>query len=106
MGLLRFRDSAKTGATQLAVDEIAHSTQRLATRSEQQLHYFVASIEGHMIWFFSISPKEATGSANLYSMIETAKANGLSLTSICQEYLLKLHSQQALNRPRRCCCGI
>ncbi|MDO8344752.1 MAG: transposase domain-containing protein, partial [Cellvibrio sp.] len=35
------------------------------------------SIEGHIIWLFSASQQGATSSANLYSLIETAKANGL-----------------------------
>jgi len=32
---------------------------------------------GRKNWLFSASPKGATASANLYSLIETAKANGL-----------------------------
>lgn len=32
---------------------------------------------GRKNWIFSASPKGATASANLYSVIETAKANGL-----------------------------
>lgn len=32
---------------------------------------------GRKNWIFSTSPKGATASANLYSVIETAKANGL-----------------------------
>lgn len=32
---------------------------------------------GRKNWFFSASPKGATASANLYSLIETDKANGL-----------------------------
>ena len=37
----------------------------------------VMSQKGHTIWLFSTSVKGVQASANLYSLIETAKANGL-----------------------------
>lgn len=36
----------------------------------------VGTGNGHIIWLFSDTPKGATASAQLYSLVETAKANG------------------------------
>ena len=39
--------------------------------------YVGCATKGHTIWLFSDSVKGVNASANLYSLIETAKANGL-----------------------------
>jgi len=39
--------------------------------------YVGCATKGHTIWLFSASVKGVKASANLYSLIETAKANGL-----------------------------
>ena len=39
--------------------------------------YVGCATKGHTIWVFSASVKGVRASANLYSLIETAKANGL-----------------------------
>jgi len=39
--------------------------------------YVGCATKGHTIWLFSASVKGVKASANLYSLIETAKANGM-----------------------------
>ena len=40
-------------------------------------HKYAANQGGHTIWLFNDTVRGAQASANLYSLIETAKANGL-----------------------------
>jgi transposase len=56
-------------------------------RAENAIRPFVI---GRKNWLFSASPKGAEASANLYSLIETAKANGLEPGAYLKELLEKL----------------
>jgi transposase len=42
---------------------------------------------GRKNWIFAATPKGASASANLYSLIETAKANGLEPSAYLIEFL-------------------
>lgn len=56
-------------------------------RAENAIRPFVI---GRKNWLFSTSPKGATASANLYSLMETAKANGLEPSAYLKEVFTKL----------------
>ncbi|EPJ53704.1 MAG: IS66 family element, transposase [Osedax symbiont Rs2] len=51
---------------------------------------------GRKYWLFSASKKGAKSSANLYSLIETAKANGLEPYACLKLLLIKLPSAETL----------
>jgi len=56
-------------------------------RAENAVRPFVI---GRKNWIFAATPKGASGSANLYSLIETAKANGLEPSTYLTEVFTKL----------------
>jgi transposase len=57
-----------------------------------------AFVIGRKNWLFSASPKGATASANLYSLIETAKANGLEPYAYLRKIFTELPQAKTLEQ--------
>jgi transposase len=53
---------------------------------------------GRKNWLFSANQKGATASANLYSIIETAKANGLSPYAYLKNIFIELPNVNTLEQ--------
>jgi transposase len=60
-------------------------------------------VVGRKNWLFSNTPLGAHASAGIYSLIETAKANGLSPTDICATFSMRFPKQRVLKRSVRYC---
>ena len=60
-------------------------------------------VMGRKAWLFSDSVAGVNASANLYSLIETAKANGLEPYAYLREVFTKLRWRRRLTRSRRYC---
>ena len=63
-------------------------------------------VVGRKARLFSASQNGATSSANLYSLIETAKANGLEPYAYLKKYLQICRMLKRLSRLKHCCRGM
>ncbi len=57
-------------------------------------------------WLFSTSVKGVKSSVNLYSLIETAKANGQNLMLVCDTSMMHRQVQKGLRLSKQHCQGI
>jgi hypothetical protein len=60
---------------------------------------------GRKAWLFSDMPKGATASAQIYSLVETAKVNGQEPYGGCATYWSDCHMRSRWPNTKRCCRG-
>ena len=71
-------------------------------RCENAIRPFVVGRKG---WLFSDTVKGAVASANLYSLVETAKANGIEPHAYLSHLFSELPHAKSVEDFERCCHG-
>ena len=78
------------------VESMLHISKIITNAAENAIRPFTV---GRKNWLFSDTPKGAEASANIYSIVETAKANGLDVFKYFELLLTVLPSMEFLTNP-------